>query len=140
MPNDTPEVAPEIAQDFSREIAMIDSLNKEIDGMKAMIEELKKTQLENNTTINNDNRDINNRRDSATQVAETFNFQRTLKNRYINIFLEKDSSRNMSDITKFIAGIDYSNDNYHNQLMDYLGNNTVIVTKIYKNGIPDSRL
>ena len=34
MPNDTPEVAPEIAQDFSREIAMIDSLNKEIDGMK----------------------------------------------------------------------------------------------------------
>ena len=120
MPNDTPEVAPEIAQDFSREIAMIDSLNKEIDGMKGMIEELKKTQLENNTTINNDNMDIN--------------------NRYINIFLEKDSSRNMSDITKFIAGIDYSNDNYHNQLMDYLGNNTVIVTKIYKNGIPDNRL
>jgi hypothetical protein len=122
MPNDTPEVAPEIAQDFSREIAMIDSLNKEIDGMKGIIEELLRQKLENNTTINNDNTD------------------NSTNNKYVNIFLEKDSSRNMSDITKFIAGIDYSNDNYHNQLMDYLGNNTVIVTKIYKNGIPDSVL
>jgi hypothetical protein len=122
MPNDTPEVTPEIAQDFSREIAMIDSLNKEIDGMKGIIEELLRQKLENNTTINNDNTD------------------NSTNNKYVNIFLEKDSSRNMSDITKFIAGIDYSNDNYHNQLMDYLGNNTVIVTKIYKNGIPDSVL
>jgi hypothetical protein len=51
---------------------------------------------------------------------------------YINIFLN-DKCRNACDIRKFIAGIDFSKENYHNLLMDYVGGNAEIITKNYIN-------
>jgi hypothetical protein len=53
-------------------------------------------------------------------------------NNYINIFLN-DKCRNACDIRKFIAGIDFSKENYHNLLMDYVGGNAEIITKNYNN-------
>jgi hypothetical protein len=51
---------------------------------------------------------------------------------YINVFIN-DKFRNACDIRKFIAGIDFSKENYHNLLMDYVGGNAEIITKNYKN-------
>jgi hypothetical protein len=52
-------------------------------------------------------------------------------NNYINIFLN-DKCHNACDIRKFISGIDFSKENYHNLLMDYVGGNAEIITKNYK--------
>lgn len=50
---------------------------------------------------------------------------------YINVFLN-DKCRNACDIKKFIAGIDFSKENYNNLLMDYVGGNAEIISKNYK--------
>ena len=88
---------------------VIESLNIKIDNLERIIVEMAKNQ--HLTTINNNN--INN-------------------NNYINIFLN-DKCRNACDIRKFIAGIDFSKENYHNLLMDYVGGNAEIITKNYNN-------
>ena len=64
-----------------------------------------------NNTINNDNR-VNN-------------------TNYINVFLN-DKCGNACDIKKFIAGIDFSKENYQKILQDYVGGNAEIITKSYK--------
>jgi hypothetical protein len=92
--------------------AKIDDLHTEIDNLKGMIIGLVKNQQPtaiNNTTINNDN---------------------STKN-YINVFLN-DKCGNACDIEKFIAGIDFSKENYQNILQDYVGGNAEIITKSYK--------
>jgi hypothetical protein len=83
-------------------------LHAEIVNLKGMIIELVKNQQP--TTINNNNN-------------------------YINIFLN-DKCRNACDIKKFIAGIDFSKENYHNLLMDYVGGNAEIITK-NDNNLPE---
>jgi hypothetical protein len=83
------------------------NLHIKIDNLERIIVEMAKNQ--HLTTINNNN--INN---------------------YINIFLN-DKCRNACDISKFIAGIDFSKENYHNLLMDYVGGNAEIITKNYNN-------
>ena len=90
--------------------AHIDSsnLSNEIKELKNIITEMVLNQQP--TTINNNNNNTN----------------------YINIFLN-DKCRNACDITKFIAGIDFSKENYHNLLMDYVGGNAEIITKNYNN-------
>ena len=80
-----------------------------IDNLERIMLELVKNQQP--TTINNNN-SINN-------------------TNYINIFLNR-KCRNACDITKFIAGIDFSKENYQNILMDYVGGNAEIITKSYK--------
>ena len=65
-----------------------------------------------NNTINNDNR-VN------------------INANYINVFLN-DKCGNACDIKKFIAGIDFSKENYQNILQDYVGGNAEIITKSYK--------
>ena len=84
----------------------IDNLEKVIDNLTVLVKN------QHPTTINNNN--INN---------------------YINIFLN-DKCRNACDIRKFIAGIDFSKENYHNLLMDYVGGNAEIITKNY-NSLPE---
>jgi hypothetical protein len=81
----------------------IDSLEKVIDNLAVLVKN-----QQSSTTINNN---ISN---------------------YINIFLN-DKCRNACDIKKFIAGIDFSKENYHNLLMDYVGGNAEIITKNYNN-------
>ena len=88
---------------------VIENLHIKIDNLERIIVEMAKNQ--HPTTINNNN--INN-------------------NNYINIFLN-DKCRNACDIRKFIAGIDFSKENYHNLLMDYVGGNAEIITKNYNN-------
>jgi hypothetical protein len=88
-------------------------LHTKIDNLERVIEKL--TDLVKNqqpsTTINNDNS--------------------TNNTNYINIFLN-DKCRNACDIKKFIAGIDFSKENYQNILKDYVGGNAEIITKSYK--------
>ena len=84
------------------------NLHIKIDNLERIIVEMAKNQ-QSSTTINNNN--ISN---------------------YINIFLN-DKCRNACDIRKFIAGIDFSKENYHNLLMDYVGGNAEIITKNYNN-------
>jgi hypothetical protein len=81
-------------------------LHAEIVNLKGMIIELVKNQQP--TTINNN---ISN---------------------YINVFLN-DKCRNACDKRKFIGGTDFSKENYQNLLMDYVGGNSEIITKHYKN-------
>jgi hypothetical protein len=78
----------------------------EIVSMKGMIIELMKNRQPKTITNNNTN--------------------------YINIFMN-DKCRNICDVKKFIAGIDFSKENYQNLLMDYVGGNAVIITKNYNN-------
>jgi hypothetical protein len=80
-------------------------LRAEIVNLKGMIVELAKNLQPTSITNNNTN--------------------------YINIFLN-DKCRNACDITKFIAGIDFSKENYQNILKDYVGGNAEIITKSYK--------
>jgi hypothetical protein len=88
---------------------VLENLHIKIDNLERIIVEMAKNQ--HPTTINNNN--INN-------------------NNYIHIFLN-DKCRNACDIRKFIAGIDFSKENYHNLLMDYVGGNAEIITKNYNN-------
>jgi hypothetical protein len=52
-------------------------------------------------------------------------------NNYINIFLN-DRCHNAYDIKKFIAGIDFSKENFEKLIQDYVGGNADIITKNYK--------
>ena len=92
-------------------------LREEINNLKVMIIELAKNQQP--TTINNNSIDnsINN-------------------TNYINIFLN-DKCHNACDIRKFIAGIDFSKENFQNILKDYVGGNAEIITKSY-NRLPEN--
>jgi hypothetical protein len=92
-------------------------LREEINNLKVMIIELAKNQQP--TTINNDNR-----------VNNSIN-----NNNFINIFLN-DKCHNACDIKKYIAGIDFSKENYQNLLKDYVGRNAEIITKSY-NSLPE---
>ena len=56
----------------------------------------------------------------------------SITNNYINIFLN-DKCHNAYDIKRFIAGIDFSKENYQNILRDYVGGNAEIITKSYNN-------
>lgn len=86
------------------------SLHKEVvDNLQKIIIELSKSQKL--TTINNTNTNYN--------------------NHFINVFLN-DKCRNACDIRKFIAGIDFSKENYHALLLDYVGENAEIISKNYK--------
>ena len=92
-------------------------LHAKIDNLERVIEQLTvlvKTQQP--TTINNDNR-----------VNNSIN-----NNNYINVFLN-DKCHNACDIRKFIAGIDFSKENFQNILKDYVGGNAEIITKRYNN-------
>jgi hypothetical protein len=55
----------------------------------------------------------------------------SITNNY-NLFLN-DKCHNACDIKRFIAGIDFSKENYHNILEDYVGGNAEIITKSYNN-------
>jgi hypothetical protein len=95
-------------------------LHAKIDNLEKVIEQL--TVLVKNqqpTTINNDNR-----------VNNSIN-----NNNYINVFLN-DKCHNACDIKKFIAGIDFSKENFHKILKDYVGSNAEIITKSY-NSLPE---
>jgi hypothetical protein len=95
-------------------------LHAKIDNLEKVIEQL--TVLVKNqqpTTINNDNR-----------VNNSIN-----NNNYINVFLN-DKCHNACDIKKFIAGIDFSKENFHKILKDYVGGNAEIITKSY-NSLPE---
>jgi hypothetical protein len=83
-------------------------LHEKIDNLEKIIVEMAKNQ--HPATINNN---INN-------------------NNYINIFLN-DRCRNACDIRKFIAGIDFSKENFEKLLRDYVGGNAEIITKNYNN-------
>jgi hypothetical protein len=98
--------------------AKIDGLHTEIDNLKGMIIGLVKNQQPAiNNTINNDNR-VNN-----------------INANYINVFLN-DKCGNACDIKKFIAGIDFSKENFQKILQDYVGGNAEIITKSY-NSLPE---
>jgi hypothetical protein len=86
--------------------AKIDNLEKVIDKLTDLVKNQQPS-----TTINNNN--INN-------------------NNYINIFLN-DKCHNACDIRKFIAGIDFSKENFEKLLRDYVGGNAEIITKNYNN-------
>lgn len=88
-------------------------LHAEIVCLKGMIMEMAKNQQP--TTINNNN-NINN-------------------NNYISIFLN-DKCHNAYDIKKFIAGIDFSKENFERLIRDYVGGNAEIITKNY-NSLPE---
>jgi hypothetical protein len=89
-------------------------LHAKIDNLEKMIIELAKNQQP--TTINYDN-SVNN------SVNNT---------NYINVFLN-DKCHNACDIRKFIAGIDFSKENFEKLLRDYVGGNAEIITKNYNN-------
>ena len=65
-----------------------------------------------------------------TTINNCINNDNSIKN-YINIFLN-DKCRNACDIKDFIAGIDFSKENYQNILLDYVGGNAEIITMSYK--------
>jgi hypothetical protein len=54
---------------------------------------------------------------------------------YINIFLN-DKCQNAYDIKRFIAGIDFSKENFDKLIRDYVGGNAEIITKNY-NSLPE---
>ena len=53
------------------------------------------------------------------------------RNNYTNVFLN-EKCRNAYDISKFIAGIDFSKKNHHDLSIDYVGRNAEIISKNYK--------
>ena len=61
----------------------------------------------------------------------TINNSINSNNNYINIFLN-DKCHNAYDIKKFIAGIDFSKENFEKLIQDYVGGNADIITKNYK--------
>ena len=89
--------------------AKIDNLERVINQLTVLVK------YQQPMTINNDN--------SVNSITNT---------NYINIFLN-DKCRNACDIRKFIAGIDFSKENYQNILKDYVGGNAEIITKSYNN-------
>jgi hypothetical protein len=89
-------------------------LHAEIVNLKGLIIELSKN-LQPTSVINNNN--INN------------------NNNYINIFLN-DKCHNACDIKRFIAGIDFSKENFEKLIRDYVGGNAEIITKNY-NSLPE---
>jgi hypothetical protein len=89
-------------------------LHAKIDNLERIILEMAKNQQP--TTINHIDNSVNN-------------------NNFINIFLN-DKCHNACDIKKFIAGIDFSKENYQNILKDYVGGNAEIITKSY-NSLPE---
>ena len=82
-----------------------------IDNLEKIIVDLEKNQQP--TIINNNDNNIN-------------------YNNYINIFLN-DKCHNAYDIKKFIAGIDFSKENFEKLLRDYVGGNAEMITKNYNN-------
>ena len=103
-----PAVAPLITPDAVPET----DLHAKIDNLERIIL----------TLVNNQQPAINN----------TINDNRVNINaNYINVFLN-DKCGNACDIEKFIAGIDFSKENYHKILQDYVGGNAEIITKSYK--------
>jgi hypothetical protein len=88
-------------------------LHAKIDNLERIIVEMAKSQQP--TTINNNN-NINN-------------------NNYISIFLN-DKCHNAYDIKRFIAGIDFSKENFERLIRDYVGGNAEIITKNY-NSLPE---
>ena len=73
---------------------------------------------------------VNNQQPTA--INNTINDNRVNINaNIINVFLN-DKCGNACDIEKFIAGIDFSKENYHKILQDYVGGNAEIITKSYK--------
>ena len=98
------------------EVVRLD-LHAKIDNLERIIVEMAKNQ--SSTTINNNSIDnsINN-------------------TNFINIFLD-DKCHNACDIKKFIAGIDFSKENYQKILKDYVGGNAEIITKSY-NSLPEN--
>ena len=71
-----------------------------------------------------------NNNQQPTTINNTINNDNSTKN-YINVFLN-DKCGNACDIKKFIAGIDFSKENYQKILQDYVGGNAEIITKSYK--------
>ena len=100
---DTVSLTPEIVSADLH--AKIDNLEKVIDNLTDFVKNQQPS-----TTINNN---INN-------------------NNYINVFLN-DKCHNACDIKKFIAGIDFSKENFEKLLRDYVGGNAEIITKNYNN-------
>ena len=110
--------------------------NKKYKGQSGLWQHLKKcnlgvTQLVENNALHTK---IDNLERIIIEMAK--NHQPTTINNnntnYIHIFLN-DKCRNACDITKFIAGIDFSKENYQNLLMDYVAGNAEILTKNYNN-------
>ena len=58
----------------------------------------------------------------------TINNSINSNNNYINIFLN-DKCHNAYDIKKFIAGIDFSKENFEKLIQDYVGGDADIITK-----------
>ena len=106
--------APEPVIPTIAEVAAETDLHAKIDNLERMIIGLVNNQQPaiNNTINNNDNR-VN------------------INANYINVFLN-DKCGNACDIEKFIAGIDFSKENYQKILQDYVGGNAEIITKSYK--------
>ena len=96
-------------------------------------------EIERTTPLTENDNALHNKIDNLERIIIEMakNHQPTTinNNNYINIFLN-DKCRNACDITKFIAGIDFSKENYHNLLMDYVGGNAEIITKNY-NSLPE---
>jgi hypothetical protein len=88
-------------------------LHAKIDNLERIIVEMAKNQQP--TTINNHINSNN--------------------NNYISIFLN-DKCHNAYDIKKFIAGIDFSKENFERLIRDYVGGNAEIITKNY-NSLPE---
>jgi hypothetical protein len=86
--------------------AKIDNLEKVIDKLTDLVRNQQPTTVNNNNSINNNN--------------------------YINIFLN-EKCHNAYDIKRFIAGIDFSKENFEKLIMDYVGGNAEIITKNYNN-------
>ena len=93
------------------------------------ISRLTKTVLGNNVDIKNDE----DRPRSYIDRDERFenDIEKMTEDILKNVFLN-DKCRNACDIKKFIAGIDFSKENYNNLLMDYVGGNAEIISKNYK--------
>ena len=90
--------------------AKIDNLERVIDQLTVLVKNQQPTTINNDNSINNTN--------------------------YINVFLN-DKCHNAYDIKKFIAGIDFSKENFQNILKDYVGGNAEIITKSY-NRLPEN--
>ena len=94
--------------------AKIDNLERVIDQLTVLVKN------QQPTTINNNDNSVNN-------INNT---------NYINVFLN-NKCHNGCDIKKFIAGIDFSKENFQNILKDYVGGNAEIITKSY-NSLPEN--
>ena len=76
-------------------------------------------------------------REQTDKITELVKNQRPtmINNNYINIFLN-DKCHNAYDIKKFIAGIDFSKENFEKFIQDYVGGNADIIIKNYT-GLPE---